>query len=46
MVRRNFLQVLQEKNVDLKREYQRLYELFYIQSSRYAGDLLHTERFL
>ena len=33
MVRRNFLQVLQEKSVDLKREYQRLYELFYIQKA-------------
>ena len=42
MVRRNFLQVLQEKNVDLKREYQRLYELFYIQKAPDMQGICYT----
>ena len=33
MPRRNFLQILQDAKIDIKREYQRLFDLFYIQSA-------------
>lgn len=33
MPRRNFLQILQDAKIDIKREYQRLFDLFYTQSA-------------
>ena len=33
MPRRNFLQILHDAQIDIKREYQRLFDLFYTQSA-------------